>query len=334
MEFHFDLQELFGTFTVGILFLVSFIYLYFLLMIFWRLVFKLNLNLTYNFLDFIYNFFRLKIDQFRLLSLASIIIIFTTGEIIQINTGQYSDSRKNKQDFLPSIAYTMDFFDDFKSNDLMRFDILFQGFDSISSGYYFTVTPLGHEIFSHPKIVDFITESRKNDPSNYIRYISFLKRKILSTQEFSKVYVSKIDSTSLRFLFDDCSKVYYLAKNWAYSKSNYFNELEKIKSRADFLRSCVLLTSWVVVIILFLSICMLLPYFNRFNLKSLQITQLVFRLLAFPLLYFLIFISSMTGFKLSSDNYNKRIFGYFNSEYDLRNVGIHSANESNHQLEN
>lgn len=118
---------------------------------------------------------------------------------------------------------------------------------------------------------------------------------------------------------DSIEKLYYFAKNRVYLEQNYYDELTRIESRQAFARSLAL-TSFAYLIISAIGMMFLLVRLAHLilqggrtrNAKLLWRRRTVQGLVTVGI-FFLMCSSSLFIYDRESDEFNKRIYGYFSS---------------------
>jgi hypothetical protein len=110
-------------------------------------------------------------------------------------------------------------------------------------------------------------------------------------------------------------KLYYHAKNRAYDRENYYDEMKRIQTRLEFSRSI----SMIAFVYFVLGLLLLIPLFinSRRNRKT-KVTRderrkIYVRVPAVLLILFFVFFFSIWAYERESDEFNKRAFGYYSS---------------------
>ncbi len=203
---------------------------------------------------------------------------------------------------------------------------------------------LFHDVFDHRKeISDMIPPGRYADAE--------IAAEILSnpdefTNELAKapdIWYQQLkasphcDDAKIKTVGKVVNKIYYLAKNWAFTNSNYMNELLGIQNRIDFSRS-IFVVSFITFQILIVALGVRVLIFliltpRHINLagpvkageKSVEGNHRLMRCLitlakGVQVLFglFLLMVATYYGYSLAENNFNERVFGYFASSLDLR----------------
>ncbi len=125
------------------------------------------------------------------------------------------------------------------------------------------------------------------------------------------------------------NKTYYLAKNWAYSQDQYFDELEFIQRRIDFSRSCFLIGSWTLAIVVVATTLRLMSFVvprMRASWRDWRVPQyslsgcvasLLLRTLIASASCIILCALTREEYALAENNFNERAFGYFVTHLDL-----------------
>lgn len=114
---------------------------------------------------------------------------------------------------------------------------------------------LGRELFSNhtaaiKQIIGTNTVAKRRFAAEPIAFLNDKKTNYDSRGEIASESESSSDYDSTRLFQRYTNQLYYDFKNWAYREvGNHFRELESIQRRIDFTRSCFLLASWSLFVL-------------------------------------------------------------------------------------
>jgi hypothetical protein len=300
------LQELFGTLAVG---LVSVL----LPVLAWRLCAQAGASESVE----NFSYFQLLRVHKIFLPAALLLGIYTVGIIAETVTDQLVDSERALHPGWPP---------KFRSETSHRVAALLNSFN-LESGV---------------PACSFVKAEKQEAPKSIKLQPSFLGRFILSDQEYhsmlapslinEKKFLNRISgrpeleggepleiTESCYTLGRAVDALYYIAKNWSYSQSNYFEELQAVQRRIDFLRSLYLILAWLGPLVLIGGI---IGTFKRCSWLPVRDASLI------TLLIMVLGLGSWYGWGRAEINYNERAWGYFLTSKDLTPSNQAGASQS------
>lgn len=127
------------------------------------------------------------------------------------------------------------------------------------------------------------------------------------------------------FVTNSIENLYYFAKNSVYKEANYYDEMKKIQSRADFTRSIAVISFSYLLFTIALGLILIIDKFilensligylkNTKNVYLLPLRPIIISKLIITLLILLLtFFFASWAFYKETQEFNKRAFGYFSS---------------------
>ena len=320
--FELKLSELLSTIGAGLIVIVITVYFYFLTQ-------KLFNPRKHNSNGF-FNWFRqtLKIEFTQTgYALVASFLIFAVGSLSEDITDHMADSEDSKNAFV-SFIKKMNIL---KKEGELRKEILIESDTSLSG--------LGTEIFNNLHYFqDPVTRSNARffNTTDAKKYWEQNGAAILNSPYLSKKLNGSING------------LYYTAKNWCYLHSAPVrDELKDIQNRIDFARSVCLISSVTLILLFFFfgiyyikEFCKGKKRFKVFitvtektaNSKTVLHKTITKHLVFYPIrsvLFLLIaFIVSRMAYEVAEKNFNERAFGYYISNYKLKNLHGDDATKS------
>lgn len=304
------IQEIFGTISVGILT----VYLGFYLHYYAKSTFILEecekISLA--------NYYRDKLKKINTanttLALMFFVLVYALGILTESVTGNLDDTNIPKT-YSPCYEKKI-----LGSDEDFRFDVLFEKVKDTIIKYKYTF--LGEYVFSHKDIVINILKVNNLDYSESIDSLINEQFKSENPQKKTK---------------DAVNAIYYKSKNWCYSQvPNHFQELEMIQNRIEFSRSIglvimfliwplILLTLWQGIRILIINRNLSEMKFGRLNdddyinsqLKKLEYLNWLSKKNIILIVFLIgLFFLAKTGYRVTEQNFDERVFGYYFSYID------------------
>ncbi len=241
--FNLDIPDIFGTLSIGIFGLIV------LLMVRWILTQEPD-----SFLTWIQNQPILKDRKGRLFA-PLFFLLFGFGAIIENFADHLTDSRKadwklaftfeSVRDAIPALqTYIL------QKESHYRFVTLFENCKQVENrkqGKLYALSGLGREYFKqHGEELKRIAAGDE-DFESLIDKIKCTTQKPCqdNTPGTCKCFKEQ-EEHALKF----ANKIYYTAKNWAYEKATYYDELQSIQRHIEYTRSGFLIASWGVCLVL------------------------------------------------------------------------------------
>lgn len=150
-----------------------------------------------------------------------------------------------------------------------------------------------------------------SDPENGKKVQDWIKNPVNCKPSDSAVG----ECPSSKQVADSILKLYYQAKNRAYDRENYYDEMKRIQSRLDFSRSISMIAFVYFVVGAVVGLVLLIPAArNSSPAKQQQFRfRAPIRIPGVLVILLLTSFSALWAFSRESDEFNKRAFGYYSS---------------------
>lgn len=275
--FNIDLQDLGGTLGMGVSAILLLLYLEYLL----RLLRGDNSIKSISFPKWLKSI-QLKFSNIAIVFTA--IFIFVIGTLVEEITDYWTDS----ESYISMGIIGLNKETDNRKKSLVKNDN--------------NLTSLGKEVFRmHGLLNSAVNRNTDSLSTNNISLCWEIDGSILCKDTDLESYVNS---------------VYYKSKNWCYSISNYFVELQQIQNRIDFTRGIYFIIKFGLLLsILYLLISVLKNILIKKRTSQLVIPnskQISFNII----ILFILLIFSKQGYNSSELNFNNRAFGYYISYWE------------------
>ena len=161
------------------------------------------------------------------------------------------------------------------------------------------------EIKPKPVYIDLMDVA--NTDQYFTNHSNRIKACITNNYDFNQI----VGENKIKELQFAVKGIYYVAKNRVYRESNYFNELQDIKTRVDFSSSLGLICLIYAICYLLLGVISLFP--SRWTSKLGQAREKRSLIAGLFVAYLIGILLTGISFRSETKNYNLRVFGYYTS---------------------
>jgi len=239
-----------------------------------------------------------------------ILILYAIGVLAQDITDHFTDSEYfplfKSSMWPPQVQQSI-----LGKEESLRFSALFK-----KENGKWVYNSLGREVFSNKQFLEQALLQQAHAKINYN----------LEMQNFANdpiEYLKNNDKESQKIATRFVCKLYYMAKNWAYTNTNYFIELESVQRRIDFTRSAFHIGTWTILGQAFLAFLIMMELWIKRRLTPrllflstpakdfITSTENINRLFKSLVIIVVIITISKIGYRNAEENFNERAFGYY-----------------------